>query len=133
MIDTAHDAVGVRTALEEIFEEEYVRSRIASEMAGANDQTRARMMAMVPVRTLSPGYYDWAQHLLRIDSMTKAGIVLQLGDVAVVEMIGLMAVQRARSIFEGNHPACPACKALQTNRFTTECHACGTKFIRKVQ
>ena len=64
MIDTVHDAEGVQMALEEIFEMDLVRSRISHELAGANEITRERMLCQIPLRTLSPGYYEFAQHIL---------------------------------------------------------------------
>jgi hypothetical protein len=65
MIDVVQDAEGVRMALEEIFEEDFVRSRIDHESAGADEQTRERMAFQIPPRTLSPGYYDFGLHRIR--------------------------------------------------------------------
>ena len=100
MIDVVNDAEGVRMALEEIFEQDYVRSRIDRESAGANAETRERMAFQVPPRTLSPGYYDFAQHLLRLEAQQKAGIGFSAVDLASFEASGLVALGRARGGFE---------------------------------
>lgn len=131
MIDVANDAEGVQMALEEIFEEDYVRSRIERESAGANEATRDRLSATVPARTLSPGYYDWGLHLLRLESEHKVGVGLYAHQVRNFEVRGLLALSRARTSFEGKHPACSACGARQATRFSAECLACGSKFSRK--
>lgn len=118
-------------ALEEIFEEDFVRSRIDRELDGANAQTRERLEQQIPSRTLSPGYYDFALHILRLDDERKAGVVLFASALAHFEVAGLLALGRARAAFEGRHPACSQCGARQQNRFTVECSGCGVKFRRK--
>jgi hypothetical protein len=128
MIDVVNDAEGVRMALEEIFEQDYVRSRIDRESAGANAETRERMAFQVPPRTLSPGYYDFAQHLLRLEAQQKAGIGFSAVDLASFEASGLVALGRARGGFESRHPACSACGARQQNRFSVKCVGCGVEF-----
>lgn len=131
MIDVVHDAEGVQMALEEIFEEDFVRARVNRESAGANEQTRERMAYQIPPRTLSPGYYEFGLHLLRLETEQKAGISLAACELALFEARGLLALGRAHSAFEGRHPACSACGARQQNRFGHECNACGVEFRRK--
>jgi hypothetical protein len=131
MIDVVQDAEGVRMALEEIFEQDFVRSRIERESAGANEETRERMAFQIPPRTLSPGYYEFGSHLLRLDAEQKIGLPLSRHDVAVFEIKGLVALGQARSAFEGRHPACSACGARQLNRFGVECSGCGVKFRKR--
>ena len=128
MIDVVHDAEGVRMALEEIFEEDFVRSRIERESAGANEETRERMAFQIPPRTLSPGYYEFSRHLLRIEEEQKAGVGFTAGELAAFEIQGLVALGRARSAFEGRHPACTTCGTRQQNRFAFKCQGCGVKF-----
>jgi hypothetical protein len=133
VIDVARDPEGVRMALEEIFEEDFMRARIEREAAGASPETRARMESRLPARTLSPGYYRFAQHLFHLDAQRKAGIVFVCGDLAAFEVEGLLALDRARGEFERRHPACSSCGARQENRFSPECCGCGVKFRRKGQ
>jgi hypothetical protein len=133
VIDVANDAEGVRMALEEIFEEDYVRSRVGRESGGASEQTRERLAAQVPPRTLSPGYYSFALHLLWLEDERNAGIGFSADALAAFEVRGLVALGRARAAFDGRHPKCGACGASQQNRFSPECHSCGIKFRRKGQ
>jgi hypothetical protein len=131
MIDVVHDTEGVRMALEEIFEQDFVRSRIERESAGANEETRERMSFQIPPRTLSPGYYEFGQHLLRLDAEQKAGVGFTAGDLAAFEVSGLLALAHARSAFEDRHPACNTCGTRQLNRFAVECSSCGVKFRKR--
>lgn len=131
MIDVARDREGVRMALEEIFEEDFLHSRLARELENANEQTRQRIEERMPVRTLSPGYYSLALHLVATEQLFKAGISFGVGAIADFEAAGLVALARAREAFGTRHPACSACGAHQQNRFGAECHACGIKFRRK--
>jgi NADH pyrophosphatase NudC (nudix superfamily) len=131
VIDVVQDAEGVRMALEEIFEEDFVRSRIDRESAGADKQTRERMACQISPRTLSPGYYCFAQHLLHLEGEQKAGITFAAGDLAAFEVFGLLALGSARTAFESRHPACSACGARQQNRFGVQCSNCGIKFRKR--
>lgn len=133
MIDVVKDAEGVRMALEEIFEEDYVRSRISRELEAASEQTRERLASQVPPRTLSPGYYEFAGHLLWLESERNAGVGFSAGALAAYEVRGLVALGNARSAFDGRHPKCSSCGARQQNRFSTECLNCGVNFRRKGQ
>jgi hypothetical protein len=128
VIDVVRDTEGVRMALEEIFEEDYARSHITREIDGASDETLQRMEARMPVRTLSPGYYAYGGHLLRLEQLQKAGIEFRAGELPGFECDGLLALGRARAGFEQKHPPCGACGAHLQNRFTVKCHACGTTF-----
>ncbi len=131
MIDVVRDSEGVRRALEEIFEEDFARSRIDRQLAdsGAAAATRARLEATVPPRTLSPGYYEFALHLLRLDQEREAGIVFSA--LAAFEAGGLVELGRARAAFRQKHPPCSACGAHQASRFGSSCDACGAEFRRK--
>lgn len=128
MIDVVRDQEGVRLALEEIFEEDFVRARIDRNSAGASPETKERMRRQIPRRTLSPGYYAFAEHLLVLDEERQAGVAFSL---AGFEARGMVALQRARGEFERRHPPCSACGTRQENRFGMECSGCGTKFRRK--
>lgn len=129
--DVARDTEGVELALEEVFEEDFVRSIVERESGTADRHTRQRMESAIPPRTLSPGYYRWALHLLALDNERRAGIVFGARDLAAIEASGLVAADRARGSFRRKHPECNLCGALQPNRFGRECCGCGVKFQRK--
>jgi len=132
-INVWRDTEGLRMAVEEIFETDFVRSRIHREASGANPETLARMERQIPPRTLAWGYYRFAEYLLHLDAFLQAGIPIAYGNLAAVEVEGLLAVHRARAAFEGRHPACNACGLRQQNRFSRECPGCGAKFkVKKV-
>jgi hypothetical protein len=129
MIDVWHDTEGVRLALEEIFESDFVRSRLRREADGASTETVERMERTIPPRTLAWGYYAFGEYLLHLEALAKAGIGYQ--SLAAFEAEGLLALSRARANFGGKHPECSSCGARQANRFGTECPVCGTRFQRK--
>ena len=119
-------------ALEAIFEEDFARARIDRQIAGANAATRERMEWQIPKRTLSPGYYRYAEHLFRLDAEHRAGVGFSANELAAFEASGLVELERARNAFEHRHPACSACGLRQENRFGRECSGCGAKFrVRK--
>lgn len=131
MIDVWRDPDGVRMALEEIFEQDYVRSSIHREASGANPETLARMERQIPPRTLAWGYYRFAEYLLHLDALKSAGVHFAARDLADFEAEGILALERARSAFQGRHPACSACGTRQPNCFGIECCNCGVKFQRR--
>jgi hypothetical protein len=130
-IDVWRDPEGVRMALEEMFEQDYARAQTRREAAGANEETKARMEARLPARTMAWGYYRFADHLFHLDAQRRAGLACHTRDLAAFEAEGLLALDRARTAFEGRHPACSACGQRQLNRFGVECPGCGAKFQRK--
>lgn len=131
MIDTVRDTEGVYKALLEMFEEDFVRQRIERSTSSARPETRERLEQGIPLRTLSPGYYRFASHLLFLETGRKLGIILDAGRLAAFEAEGLVALDRARRKFEERHPPCSRCGSLQDTAFQPECNKCGAKFIRK--
>ena len=131
MIDVVRDLEGVRMALEAIFEEDFVRGRIELQAGGASAETRARMEWQIPQRTLSPGYYRYADHLFRLDAERRAGVGFASAELAAFEADGLVVLDRARHAFEHRHPSCGACGIRQENRFSPECCGCHVKFRRR--
>ena len=130
-IDVWKDTEGVRMALEEIFERDFARANIDRAGAQANEATRARLERTLPAELLAYGYYRFAEHLLHLDAMQRAGIRIGANQLTAFEAAGLVALHRARKTFEGNHPACSACGQRQHNRFGRECPGCGAKFRHK--
>ena len=131
MIDVVRDPQGVRMALEALFEEDFVRSRMAGNLEDKSAEQQERIERAVPRRALSPGYYRWAEHLLRLDAERKAGVGFAPGDLACFEADGLVELDRARGKFERDHPECGACKRRLEFRHQPECSGCGAKFRRK--
>jgi hypothetical protein len=131
VIDVWKDPEGVALALEEIFEIDFARALIRSQSAGASAETVERMERQVKPRSLAWGYYCFADYLLHLDALRQAGVAFAVRDLALCEAEGFIALHRARSAFEGKHPACSACGLRQQNRFGAVCPGCGAKFRRK--
>jgi hypothetical protein len=131
VIDPCRDSEGVRMALEELFEEDHVRARIARSLENATDETRERMLNALPPRTLSPGYYSFAFHLLGLEEQIRAGVTFAETDLAAFEVNGLIALGRARTAYRAKHPPCSACGVHQETRFSAQCCSCGVNFRKK--
>jgi hypothetical protein len=131
VIDVWKDMEGARLALEEIFEEDFLRAHLVRQMEHASPETRERIGAQVPPRKLAWGYYRFADYLLELDVQRTAGVGVAERDLLAFEVKGLVALDRARKAFEGRHPACNLCNRRQVNRFGAECSGCGAKFQRK--
>ncbi len=133
MIDVVRDSEGVRKAIEELLEEDLARSRLEAQLGSGrrvDPRTKERMLAQVPRRTLSPGYYRWAERMLALEAERKAGVPMD-PRMPAYEAEGLLAAERARNAFNSEHPACGGCGTRQPNRFGVECAHCGAKFARK--
>lgn len=131
MIDVGKDTVGIRLALEELFEEDLARRRIRRSAENANEETLARLYRTLPERKFSPGYYRWGYHILSLDSEREAGLLLDPAQLASIEVGGLLALTEARRAFRNRHPECTACGAQQETAFAPECWKCGSKFKQK--
>jgi hypothetical protein len=131
VIDVVRDREGVRQAIEALLEEDLVRARIDRELPNAAPETRERMLGQIPPRRISPGYFRWAEHLLRLEAEREAGVGFSARDLAAFECDGLVALVRARAEFRNRHPPCSGCGTFQENRFSAQCCGCGVKFRRK--
>jgi hypothetical protein len=131
VIDVARDRDGVREALDMLLEEDFARAVLDRRAPNADDDQRVRMEGALPVRVLSPGYFRWAEHLLRLDAEREAGVPLRADDLAAYEVDGLLDIQRVRAEFQRRHPVCGACGERQDNRHQARCNDCGVKFERK--
>jgi hypothetical protein len=127
-IETTRDVEGLKQALRELLEEAFSLSRVEKSMEGANEAAQQRMLASLPPRTLSPGYYKAAEYLLWLEQHLEVGA--PAGTMVAWEADGLCVVARARDEFEREHPACGACGALQDSRWMAKCCACGAEFRR---
>ena len=129
MIPVARDAEGVRLVLEQMLERGHDLLRLAPQMQGKDEITKARLSNMATAVTLSPGYQRWASHLMLLERMQKLG--LPLGDLLAVEVTGLQVLDEARQAHRYQHPTCFACGMPQPNRFMVQCEDCGAKFQRR--
>ena len=125
-IDVVRDAKGIRLAAIEVLEESFERGRIEHAMAGANEDTRGRLLASVSRPSSAAGYLRWCDHLWALEAQGKAGI--SLAGITAFEAAGLVAIAEARREWEFKHPECSRCKARQSTRFGTQCEACKAKF-----
>ncbi|MBN9614409.1 MAG: hypothetical protein BGO25_05545 [Acidobacteriales bacterium 59-55] len=131
MIDVVRDTEGLMLAFAEIFEQDFDRARISRTAESASETTRKRLLDSVAPLTLSPGYHDYAHHLIQLESEHEAGLALDVKSLTSFEAAGLVCLSRARLAFKAKHPPCSACGALQPTRFAPECDACGAKFQRR--
>ena len=127
-IDVTRDPEGLRRALDELLEEGFIQSRLRRSMEAADEEGADRMFGSAPPRTLSPGYYRWANYLMNLVRHKEEGLVREF---TMVEAEGLIVLAEARRSFERNHPPCGKCSAYQDSSFATACHACGVEFVRK--
>lgn len=128
MIRVERDIDGVRTALIALFEESFQRAAIDDAVRTADKETREQMLEEMPERELSPGYYAQAHYLLDLANAIEAGVSYGAGSLTRTDVLGLMAVSRARAEFESNHPKCNNCGARQDSKFAPACKKCHTKF-----
>ncbi len=122
------DGEGLQLALRALFEESLILQRIAAVLAHADKETRDRAAEDIPMREVSPGYYVRAVYLLDLSTSLELGVPVDASTITHADVIGLRAVKNARSEFERDHPACPACGERQDNRWMKQCFQCGTKF-----
>jgi hypothetical protein len=126
IFDPATDQHGMAIALREILNEDFERSEIDRQAEHASEQTRAALYRAIKPRSLSPGYYRAAEHLLRLEAEQKAA--LPWGTLLAFESNGLLTLHRVRLEFQYDHPACSACGVRQRHRFAVQCAGCGIKF-----
>ncbi len=128
VLDPARDHEGLLNAFAEVLEEDFAQSRMRRSLEDAADESREHMVATLPRRTLSEGYYKLAEYLLWLEGLIAVGApILQM---AMLEADGLGVLKRARSNFERNHPECGSCGARQDTKFAVQCCGCGTQFRR---
>lgn len=130
-IPVERDVEGLQLALRELFEESYLREAIAATMSEADEATRERVLDDLPVRSLSPGYYDRAGYLLDLGTAIELGAAYAADALTRSDVRGLQAVKRARNEYEQDHPPCGRCGTRQDNRWATQCRSCNVKFAGK--
>jgi len=125
-IDVERDTVGLQLAVRELFEETFAEESVRATLEQLADdaEARERVMAELPQRTLSPGYYGRGAYLLELDAAIGAGVQYSAQILTRSDVMGLLAIKRARAEFERDHPGCPRCGARQDNRFTPKCRRC---------
>lgn len=130
-IQTERDIDGLQAALRELFEESYLREAIAGVMSDADEDSKNRALDDLPVRSLSPGYYDRAVYLLDLATAIELGVGYSAAALPRHDVRGLQAVKRARNEYENDHPSCGRCATRQDNRWASQCRSCGVKFAGK--
>jgi hypothetical protein len=124
-IDVTRDLEGLGQALDEVLNQDFAFSRVRRSFEESEGADRDHVLASLPPRTLSPGYYRWADYIVWLAERLKDGITVRYMDMCEVE--GLVALDRARLRFDCDHPTC-ACGAHQESRFSQKCHSCGLEF-----
>jgi hypothetical protein len=122
------DIEGVQLALGVLFEESFVRSSFGDGFDDLDDETQRRLLAEIPPRTLSPGYFNYAVYLLSLASAIEAGVTYSADQLRHTDVQGLQAVSRARNEHHRRHPACSQCGTRQHSAFAPECRRCHAKF-----
>ncbi len=122
------DREGLKEAILWLFEETLWLGRLDSTLKNADEDAKARAMADMPDREISPGYFVRANYLLDLSLQIELGMQFTAASLTQAEVIGLAAVRAAKAEFEYEHPACPACGERQDNRSMKQCFKCGTKF-----
>ena len=87
----------------------------------AEDADRDHALASLPGRTLTPGYYRWAEYLLWLEERLTIFTVPNFATLAYCEMSGLVKVSSA-SAARGKlaQPACP-CGSRMESRIVPVC------------
>jgi hypothetical protein len=127
-IDVTRDMEGLQTALGEVLEQDFAFSRVRRVFDHSEGMDREHVLRSLPERTLSPGYYKWAEYIVWLEERLNAGMPVQRMDNCEVE--GLVALERARKRWGYDHPTC-ACGAHQESRFSQKCHSCGLEFRKQ--
>ena len=127
-IDVTRDLEGLLQALGEVLEQDFAFARVRRSFEQSGDEDRDHVLQSLPPRTLSPGFYKWAEYIVWLDERLKAGMIVTR--MASSEVEGLVTLDRARRKWEYDHPAC-ACGAHQESRFSQKCHSCGLEFRKQ--
>lgn len=122
-----HDAEGLQLAVRALFEESLAEHRLAPVLEKADDEQRDRILAELPMREISPGYYKRAAYLVDLANILTLGIPMDASVFTQADVTGIAAVRRAKNEFEREHPACPSCGERQDNAFMRECFNCHQK------
>jgi hypothetical protein len=130
-IQVESDYENVRVAVGELLEEFYRADVGASfEEAVAHAANADALRDAAVSRSLSPGYYEWAQYLFYLDRFRVAGVQFTFRDLAEEDLLGMAIVNEERRKFSQSHPPCPACGTLnEAARFS--CRNCGKNFLEK--
>jgi hypothetical protein len=124
------DAQGLHLAARELFEEAFAEEMLKPTLAllDGDPEQRDRVREDIPERTLSAGYYTRARYLMELGAAIEIGAQYSAASLSHADVVGLLAVKRAKSQFEHDHPSCGACGTRQDNRFMRECKSCKVKF-----
>ncbi len=116
------DIDGVRMAFIRLFEDS-LRSadteRILGNLADTDDLSQIERA--LPPNDLSPGYRQWCEYMLWLESMISANVNLSLD---ADEAESLRVLKAAREQFSNDHPQCSACGTMQSSRMSRHCRKC---------
>jgi len=118
-----HNPPVLQQALVFLLEEQLERKeaeRSLDRVRGAKNAGRVRQATQ---RTLSEGYYLWAEYLFWLAEAMRAGAAFQL---EARELDGVKLVQSARLQFEREHPACRKCGS-PNKEFALLCWNCNAR------
>jgi hypothetical protein len=131
VIQVESDYEHLRVAFAELLEEFY-RADVGSnfEEAVANAANADALREAAVSRSLSPGYYCWAQYLFYLDRFRVAGVQFTFHDLAEEDLLGLAIVTEERRKFYESHPACPVCRTLNESS-SFSCRDCGRNLMEQ--
>jgi hypothetical protein len=124
------DADGLEQAVRTLFEESFIQHRLAPQLERMNDAEAEHVLADLPIREITPGYYQRAAYLVDLTNTLTLGIPFPPECFTQSDVAGIAAVRRARAEFEREHPGCPACGERQDHAHTPKCFSCGQKLRR---
>ncbi len=116
------DIEGVRMAFLRLFEDSLRAAdteRILSNLADTDDISQIERA--LPPNDLSPGYRQWCEYILWLESMISANVTFSLD---ADEAEGIRILSAARQQFRNDHPQCPSCGTMQSSRTSRRCRSC---------
>jgi hypothetical protein len=128
-LQVERDPQGLQMATRELFEEAFFAETTKDilKKVGDDEDARERILFDAPVRSLSPGYYNYSAYLLDLGASIEVGAQFTAAALLRDDVIGLQAIRRAKAEFERDHPSCQACGERQHSRFAPECRKCKYK------
>jgi len=128
--DVTDNGEALAQAIGEQLEEQFAFGRMRKTLEMSEGADRDHALASLPERTLSPGYYRWAEYLLWLEERLEIFTIPQWASLAFCEMSGLVLLRRERQAWEARHPACP-CGSRMESRFVPVCPQCGLDFRKR--
>jgi hypothetical protein len=128
--DVTQDRKALTLAIGELLEDQFAFSRVRRIFESADGDDRDHALASLPDRTLSPGFYRWAEYLIWLEERIKVAPIPTWATLSGCEMDGLVLLKNERRAWESRHPACP-CGSRMESRFVPACPECGLEFRKR--